>query len=61
MISKFSRSTIFLARRHFSDVSVKRETTKMNLFTAVNDAMKIALQTDNSAVVFGEVRLREAF
>jgi len=26
----------------------------MNLFTAVNDAMRIALETDDSAVVFGE-------
>ena len=27
---------------------------KMNLFTAVNDAMRVALQTDETAVVFGE-------
>lgn len=26
----------------------------MNLFTAVNDAMRIALKTDESAIVFGE-------
>ena len=26
----------------------------MNLFTAVNDAMRIAMRTDDSAVVFGE-------
>ena len=26
----------------------------MNLFTAVNDAMRIALETDESAIVFGE-------
>ena len=26
----------------------------MNLFTAVNDAMRIAMRTDASAVVFGE-------
>lgn len=30
------------------------ETKRMNLFTAVNDAMRIALQTDPTAVVFGE-------
>ena len=30
------------------------ETKKMNLFTAVNDAMRVAMQTDPSAVVFGE-------
>ena len=29
-------------------------TKKTNLFTAINDAMRIALQTDESAVVFGE-------
>lgn len=27
---------------------------RMNLFTAVNDAMRVALETDDSAVVFGE-------
>lgn len=31
------------------------ETKKMNLFTAVNDAMRVALETDPTAVVFGEV------
>ena len=30
------------------------ETKKMNLFTAVNDAMRVAMKTDDSAVVFGE-------
>jgi hypothetical protein len=30
------------------------ETKKMNLFTAVNDAMRVAMQTDSSAIVFGE-------
>ncbi len=30
------------------------ETKKMNLFTAVNDAMRIAMQTDPTAVLFGE-------
>lgn len=30
------------------------ETKRMNLFTAVNDAMRIALKSDPSAVVFGE-------
>lgn len=29
-------------------------TTKMNLFTAINDAMDIALATDDSAIIFGE-------
>jgi len=28
--------------------------TKMNLFTAINDALRVALETDKTAVVFGE-------
>ena len=32
------------------DMSSKR----MNLFTAVNDAMRVAMKTDDTAVVFGE-------
>jgi 2-oxoisovalerate dehydrogenase E1 component beta subunit len=31
-----------------------QETVKMNLFTAVNDAMRVAMKTDDSAIVFGE-------
>ncbi|KAL1927202.1 hypothetical protein VTP01DRAFT_5165 [Rhizomucor pusillus] len=34
--------------------AIDSETTKMNLFQAVNDAMSIALTTDDNAVVFGE-------
>jgi len=34
-----------------SDVS---STKRMNLFTAINDAMRVAMQTDESAIVFGE-------
>lgn len=30
-------------------------TERMNYFTAVNDAMRVALKTDETAVVFGEV------
>ena len=30
------------------------ETRKMNLFTAVNDAMRVALRTDDEAIVLGE-------
>jgi hypothetical protein len=29
-------------------------TKRMNLFTAVNDAMRVALQTDPTAIVLGE-------
>lgn len=29
-------------------------TTKMNLFTAINDAMSTAMRSDDSAIVFGE-------
>ena len=31
-----------------------RETKRMNLFTAINDAMRVAMQTDPSAIVFGK-------
>ena len=34
------------------------ETKRMNLFTAINDGMRVAMETDDSAVVFGEVRDR---
>ncbi|ORX60505.1 Thiamin diphosphate-binding protein [Hesseltinella vesiculosa] len=34
--------------------AMNSETKKMNLFQAVNDAMAIALATDDTAVVFGE-------
>ena len=30
------------------------ELKRMNLFTAVNDAMRVAMKTDDSAIVFGE-------
>ena len=30
------------------------ELQKMNLFTAVNDAMRVAMETDDSCIVFGE-------
>jgi 2-oxoisovalerate dehydrogenase E1 component beta subunit len=30
------------------------ETKRMNLFTAVNDAMRVAMKSDPSAIVFGE-------
>jgi 2-oxoisovalerate dehydrogenase E1 component beta subunit len=41
----------------FSSVAMRPDhgpTKKMNLFTAVNDAMRVALREDESAVVFGE-------
>lgn len=33
---------------------VKGETAKMNMFTAINNAMDIAMKTDDSAMIFGE-------
>ena len=36
------------------DSTNQTKTERMNLFTAINNAMSIALQTDDSAVVFGE-------
>lgn len=40
--------------RSVRQASSMLETKKMNLFTAVNDAMRVAMQTDPTAVVFGE-------
>jgi hypothetical protein len=37
--------------RKFSAVVEKK---RMNFFTAINDAMRVALQTDDTAIVFGE-------
>lgn len=39
---------------HVGDTPLRGETRRMNLFTAVNDAMRIALKTDETACVFGE-------
>ena len=43
-----------MIKRPFCQLARVAEKKKMNLFTAVNDAMRVALQTDESAVVFGE-------
>jgi 2-oxoisovalerate dehydrogenase E1 component beta subunit len=51
MISRVARPVKFA---RFSTAAAG-ETKKMNLFTAVNDAMRVALETDPTAVVFGEV------
>jgi len=40
--------------RHFSQAAAAGTRRKMNLFTAINDAMRVALRTDQSAVIFGE-------
>lgn len=36
------------------DVTLPGGTQKMNLFTSVNDAMRTILETDDTAIVFGE-------
>ena len=41
-----------LLRRSFGTSSLK--TKRMNLFTAINDAMRVALDTDPKSIVFGE-------
>jgi len=49
-----------LRRRNFSSLEVTEivgddaPMTKMNLFTAINDAMRIAMKTDDSVILFGE-------
>lgn len=35
-------------------ITTTTKTTKMNLFTAINDAMSVAMRTDPTAIVFGE-------
>lgn len=50
-IRLFSRETRLLST---AAAAAATATTKMNLFSAVNDAMTIAMRTDPSAVVFGE-------
>lgn len=40
--------------RRMSSSAAGLSTKKMNLFTALNDAMRVALQTDPTAAVFGE-------
>ena len=51
-----SRVAPRLASRHFSCAAAVagRETQSMTMFAAINDAMRVALQTDQAAVVFGE-------
>lgn len=43
-----------LAYRSMSTSSGVMETERMNLFSAINDAMSIAMRTDESAIMFGE-------
>jgi 2-oxoisovalerate dehydrogenase E1 component beta subunit len=38
----------------FASGETTPKTKRMNLFTAINDAMRIALETDPTAVIFGE-------
>jgi 2-oxoisovalerate dehydrogenase E1 component beta subunit len=37
-----------------STIPTGNEKVSMNLFTAINDAMSIAMETDETAIVFGE-------
>ena len=41
-------------RRCMSSVALEGSMKRMNLFTAVNDAMRVAMETDETACVFGE-------
>eukprot|EP01033_Poteriospumella_lacustris_P006553 gene6554-4724_t len=54
LVSRFvrsSRQAVAVSKR-FNSTGL--ETKRMNLFTAVNDAMRIAMETDDSAILFGE-------
>lgn len=53
--SSLRRGVSHQAHRTTASLAVDASnTTKMNLFTAVNDAMSIAMRTDPTAIVFGE-------
>jgi 2-oxoisovalerate dehydrogenase E1 component beta subunit len=59
LIRNVSKSSLISKRAISSTPILKNnaelgETNKMNLFTALNDGMKIALKTDDSAIIFGE-------
>ena len=49
-----SFSSLLSSTDHFPFVVGLAETKKLNLFQAVNEAMGIALATDDKAVIFGE-------
>ena len=54
-LCRLSPATARLPRRHFATAAAGADdSTKMNLFTAVNDAMRVALREDPNAVIFGE-------
>jgi hypothetical protein len=52
--SAASSSALLRHARRSSSAAAPLETKQMNLFTAINDAMRVAMATDPSAVVFGE-------
>ncbi|CAD6186073.1 unnamed protein product [Caenorhabditis auriculariae] len=62
LVSRLSRTQQTRSKAHFTfqpstqlpESLQSRERTKQNLMQAVNDAMKIAMETDDTAVVFGE-------
>lgn len=43
-----------MASRKFLSQAIHSETRSMNLFTAINDALRLALLADPSAILFGE-------
>jgi len=46
-----THKSVLLVKRSFSSII---ETKRMNYFTAINDAMRIALKSDPTAIVMGE-------
>jgi 2-oxoisovalerate dehydrogenase E1 component beta subunit len=53
---RLSAGSTRFTQRSFSTSTTNpvKKTIPMNLFTAINDAMSIAMATDSSAIVFGE-------
>lgn len=58
LLRSLSTSSITSSSSSTTNNSSNRVTTlptkRMNLFTAVNDAMRVALQTDPTAIILGE-------
>eukprot|EP00596_Hydrurales_sp_CCMP1899_P010705 CAMPEP_0119055456 /NCGR_PEP_ID=MMETSP1177-20130426/75726_1 /TAXON_ID=2985 /ORGANISM="Ochromonas sp, Strain CCMP1899" /LENGTH=145 /DNA_ID=CAMNT_0007035985 /DNA_START=185 /DNA_END=622 /DNA_ORIENTATION=- len=54
ILKESTKSPSRMIRQISSHVVEGIPTKKMNLFTAVNDAMRVAMRSDHGAIVFGE-------
>ena len=51
---KVIKKTICFGIKRTNSSMSNQKSSKMNLVTAINDALRISLQTDPSAIIFGE-------